>query len=82
MTSFTLDTNCFYAVVNGEPDAAFVRALADAHRTGTARGSRRNLCFRMVARSSLPLTAISMRRQKSLLSSPWERARFVARWRP
>ena len=52
MTSFTLDTNCFYAVVNGE----------------------------MVARSSLPLTAIFTRRQKSLRLSLWERGRFAARW--
>jgi hypothetical protein len=37
MTSFTLDTNCIYALAKGEPDAVFVRSLADAHRTGTAR---------------------------------------------
>jgi hypothetical protein len=36
MTSFTLDTNCIYALAKGEPDAVFVRSLAEAHRTGTA----------------------------------------------
>jgi len=37
MTSFTLDTNCIYAVAKGEADALFVRALAEAHATGAAR---------------------------------------------
>ncbi len=33
---FTLDTNCWIAVENGDPEALHVRALADAHTAGTA----------------------------------------------
>jgi hypothetical protein len=36
MTSFSLDTNCIYAIAKDEPDAPAVRALADAHTAGTA----------------------------------------------
>lgn len=36
MTSFTLDTNCMIAVVNGEPEAASVMALTQAHIDGKA----------------------------------------------
>jgi hypothetical protein len=35
MRSFTLDTNCLIAIDEGRPEAAAVRALADAHEAGT-----------------------------------------------
>jgi hypothetical protein len=36
MLTFTLDTNCLIAIDEGRPEAAAVRALADAHAVGTA----------------------------------------------
>ena len=36
MRSFTLDTNCLIAIDEGRPEAAAIRALADAHAPGTA----------------------------------------------
>ena len=36
MTTFTLDTNCIIALDEQRPEAGAIRALAEAHRSGTA----------------------------------------------
>jgi hypothetical protein len=36
MTSFTLDTNCVYAIAKGEPETQWVRVLVNAHARGKA----------------------------------------------